>query len=114
MMEFKFMFLPVLNEVLHAPLRTKVCLSPLVINVQQGEVVPSHLEKVLPRRVSVNNLILGPVKMGIKISIATTQIYHDRHNPSPVEYGAVVRQHGRYREDLGRTPAWYEVISRIQ
>jgi len=57
----KLFVLPVLYEVLEAPLCGVACLLPLIIHVHQCDVVAAGQEEVLTRRVRVDDLVLGSV-----------------------------------------------------
>ena len=53
-----------LDKVLKAPLSTVVCLSPLIVDIKQGYVVTTRVKEILPRCVSMNDLVLGSVEDG--------------------------------------------------
>ena len=67
-----------LDKVLIAPLRREISLRPLVVDVEQGDVVASGLVEVFPRSVCVDDLVLRSV-----------------------EDARVVRHHRGYGQDLG-------------
>ena len=69
----------VLDIVLVAPLATVVRLRPLVVHVEQGDVVAARGKEVISGRVRVDDLVLGPV-----------------------EDGRVVGEHGADGEDFSR------------
>ena len=55
----------VLYEVLKAPLGRVPSLHPLIIHVQQGQVIPAGTKEVNARVVSVHDFILGTVENGV-------------------------------------------------
>lgn len=85
--------LPVLYEVLEAPLCGVARFLPLIIHVHQGDVVAAGQEEILTRRVRVDDLVLWSV-----------------------EDGVVDGQHGRDRQDLLGTlvPANDSLITELQ
>ena len=51
-----------LDEVFIAPLGGEIGLGPLIVDIEQGDVIPSWLVEVLPCRVCVDDLVFWPIE----------------------------------------------------
>lgn len=53
---------PILNEILITPLRTEVCFGPLIIHLQQTQMIAVHVIEIFPGCIGMNDFIFGTIK----------------------------------------------------
>ena len=104
---------PHLHEVLVAPLRAVIGVGPLVVHVEQGEVVPDVPDvKRLMRVVRQLDLILGPVEDGVAAAQHAADRGHLLGAPILITRHQRLAQH-RVQRELGHPAAKFRELAAV-